>query len=281
MIALFAALPSELATLNMQILMSTVNARFDPARAGVSPSVFVVVNQIIPGWRDTDVRSYDRDATREFAVFDQQDGRGLARSRNRAIDLASDEICLFGDDDQIYVPNVCRLIEGAFERFPDADIITFTEKTSPGPEGVWRKPYPRRRRAHNLFSAGKVRSPEIAFRVSRVREVGLRMDEVFGPGATYISGEEFAFLVDALRKGLRVMFVPELISFNPMNSTASRGATDTNVMYSKGAMMKKVFGKLAPLAICAFAAKKMYQRRTLSPTLLVQMFRSWADYKPD
>ena len=264
----------------MQILMSTVNARFDPAKAGMSPSVFVVVNQVIPGWRDAVARDYARDAARQFAAFDRQDGRGLSRSRNRALDLASDEICLFGDDDQVYVPDVCGLIEGAFQKFPDADIITFMEKTSPGPEGVWRKPYPRRRRRHNLFSAGKVRSPEIAFRASRVRAAGLRMDEMFGRGAAYVSGEEFAFLADAIRKGLRVMFVPELISFNPMNSTASRGATDTNVMYSKGAMMKRVFGKLAPLAICAFAAKKMCQRRTLSPTLLAQMFRSWSDYKP-
>lgn len=262
----------------MQILMSTVNARFDPVRAGADPNVFVVVNQLVAdGAQGGTGKAYDRATAQSFAALDEKPQRGVSRSRNRAIELASDEICLFGDDDQVYVPDVCSRIEEAFGRHPQADIITFMEKVAPG--GPWRKPYPGRCRPHSVLSVGKVRMPEVAFRLSRVNEVGLRLDEAFGPGSTYISGDEFAFLFDALRRGLKLIFLPELISYHPMNSTAGRGATDKNVMYSKGPMMKRAFGRLAPLAICAFAAKKMYQRRTLSPTLLTQMFKGWASYE--
>ena len=265
----------------MQILMSTVNARFDPVRAGVEPKVFVVVNQLLAdgtqGEAGGALKRYDRAFAQRFAALDENTQRGLSRSRNRALDLASEEICLFGDDDQVYVPDVCARIEDAFARHPQADIITFMEKTAPG--GPWRKPYPGRRRSHSVLSVGKVRMPEIAFRLSRVKEAGLRLDETFGVGARYVSGDELLFLLDALRSGLKLIFLPELISYHPMNSTAARGATDENVMYSKGALMKRSFGKLAPLAICAFAARKMYQRRTLSPTLLRQMFKGWAHYK--
>ena len=262
----------------MQILMSSVNARFNSARAGVDPNICVVVNQLIPqGGDETTCKRYDRSTADGFATFDERRERGVSRSRNRAIDLASAEICLLGDDDQVYVPDVCDRVEDAFVRFPEADIITFMEKTAP--DGVLRKSYPRRTRPHSLISIWKVRAPEIAFRLSRVREVVLYFDEAFGYGSRYIANEESIFLADALRKGLKLIFVPDLISFHPMNSAASRGATDTNLMYSKGAAMKRIYGKLAPLFIIAFAAKKMVQRRTLSPTLLYQMFRAWVDYR--
>jgi len=262
----------------MQILMSSVNARFDSARAGVDPNICVVVNQLIPqGGDEATCKRYDRSTAAGFAAFDERRERGVSRSRNRAIDLASAEICLIGDDDQVYVPDVCDRVEAAFARFPEADIITFMEKTAP--DGVLRKPYPRQPRTHSLISIWKVRAPEIAFRLSRVREVALYFAEAFGGGSMYISDEEPIFLADALRRGLKIIFVPDIISFHPMDSTASRGATDINLMYSKGAAMKRIYGKLAPLFICAFAAKKMVQRRTLSPTLLYQMFRAWVDYR--
>ena len=261
----------------MQILVPTVNARFDPVRAGVDPNVCVVVNQLVPeGGDETTCKCYDRATAEGFAVLEERREQGLARSRNRAIDMASAEICLFTDDDQVQVPDVCDRVAAAFARFPEADIITFMEKTAP--DGVLRKPYPRDSRPHSMFSVWRVRTPEIAFRRSRVMETGLYFDSAFGLGSRYISAEEAIFLTDALRKGLKLIFIPEVIAFHPMNSTAQRGATDPNVMYSKGAAMKRLYGGLAPLAICAFAGKKMMQRRTLSPVLLRQMFRAWVDY---
>ena len=262
----------------MQILTSTVNARFDTARAGLDPTRCVVVNQLILEGSDEErCARYDRSVAAGFAAFDERRERGVSRSRNRAIDLAAAEICLIGDDDIVYVPDVCDRVEDAFARFPQADIITFRQKTAP--DGVLRKPYPYRPRPHSLVSVWRVGGPEIAFRRSRVREAGLSFDEAFGLGSRYGSDEEPIFLADALRKGLKLIFVPDTISFHPMNSTASRGTTDTTLMSSKGAAMKRIYGRLAPLAICVFAGRKMMQRRTLSPTLLCRMFRAWADYE--
>ena len=261
----------------MQILVSTVNARFDPVRAGVDPNVCVVVNQLVSeGGDETTCKCYDRATAEGFAVLEECREQGVSRSRNRAIDLASAEICLLADDDQVHVPDACDRVAAAFSRFPEADIITFMEKTAL--DGVLRKPYPRQSRPHSMLSVWRVRAPEIAFRRSRVLEAGLYFDPAFGPGSRYISADEAIFLTDAFRKGLKPIFVPEVTAFHPMNSTAQRGASDPNVMYSKGAAMKRLYGGLAPLAIFAFAGKKMMQRRTLSPILLHQMFRAWVDY---
>ena len=271
--------------------MSTVNARFDWAASGLAQDRFVVVNQLAaaswavrPGAASppASARRYDPAAARGFAALEEPCERGLARSRNRAIALASEEVCLFGDDDQRYAPDACERVEEAFAEFPDADILTFAERT---PEGALRRRYPARPRPHSLFSAGRVRTPEIAFRLSRVRDAGLRFDADFGFGAKYASGEELVFLADALRKNLKVWFVPRVISFHPGATTAARGHTDRRLMYSKGAMMGHVFGRAAPLAMLAFAARKTVQakrRRVEAAPFRVcmnEMVRGWSDYR--
>lgn len=297
----------------MQVLMSTVNARFDWVATGLDQDRFVVVNQLAPatyalrdpaprpahapeltptasrtsavasaGSPTSSFRRYDPAAAKGFAALDEPRERGLARSRNRALDLASDEICLFGDDDQRYTPDICERVEKAFARFPEADILTFAERT---PEGALRRRYPARPRPHSVFSSGRVRTPEIAFRLSSVRKVGLRFDVDFGFGAKYASGEEFVFLADALRKSLKVWFVPSVISFHPAVTTAARADTDRCLMYAKGAMMGRVFGRAAPLGVLAFAARKTIRaRRTRGDVAsfgvrMTEMLRGWSDYR--
>ena len=293
----------------MQVLMSTVNARFDWAATGLGQDRFIVVNQLAPAAYAlrrpvprpaqapappppetrapavapaASFRRYDPSVAEGFAALDEPRERGLAHSRNRALDLASDEICLLGDDDQHYVPDVVERVEEAFARFPEADILTFAERT---PDGTLRRRYPPRPRPHSLFSAGRVRTPEIAFRLSRVEKVGVRFDADFGYGAEYRSGEEYVFLADALRKNLKVWFVPSVISFHPAVTTAARGHTDRRLMHSKGAMMARVFGWAAPLGMLAFAAKKTAQARMARVEAasfrvrMAEMLRGWSDYR--
>ena len=271
--------------------MSTVNARFDWTTSGLAQDRFVVVNQLAETSRAARPdatpppvadRRYDPAVARGFAALEEPRELGLARSRNRAIALASEEICLFGDDDQRYAPDACERVEEAFAQFPDADILTFAERT---PEGALRKRYPSRPRPHSLFSAGRVRTPEIAFRLSRVRKAGLRFDADFGLGARWTSGEELIFLADALRRNLKVWFVPRVISFHPDTTTGARGGVDRRVMQSRGAMMGRVFGRAAPLAMLAFAVRKTVQAKIArveeAPfrVRVNEMWRGWSDYR--
>ena len=271
--------------------MSTVNAQFDWATSGLAQDRFVVVNQLAAAFRTmrpggtslpVSIRRYAPAVARGFATLEEPRELGLARSRNRAIALASEEICLFGDDDQRYAPDACERVEEAFAQFPDADILTFAERT---PEGALRKRYPSRPRPHSLFSAGRVRTPEIAFRLSRVRKAGLRFDTDFGLNGKYSHGEEMVFLADALRRNLKVWFVPRAISFHPDTTTGARGGVDRSIMQSKGAMMGRVFGRAAPLAMLAFAARKTVQARIARAEAapfqvrVNEMWRGWSDYR--
>lgn len=51
--------------------------------------------------------------------------RGVGLNRNNALMRATADICLFGDDDMIYINNYVDIIRKAFENQPDADIIAF------------------------------------------------------------------------------------------------------------------------------------------------------------
>lgn len=83
----------------MQILMSTVNARFAPPRARLDGAVFVVVNQIIPTGGDEAACKEYKTCHKVFAALEERRESGVARSRNRAMDMATEDICLLGDDD--------------------------------------------------------------------------------------------------------------------------------------------------------------------------------------
>ena len=258
----------------MQILMSTVNARFVPSRAGLDGSVFVVVNQIIPtGGDKTECKKYET-RHKVFAALEDRRESGVARSRNRAMDLATEDICLLGDDDQVYFPDTIDRVECAFAMHPEADIITFMERM---PQGNLRKSYPKQAMRHSVLSAMRVREPEIAFRLPRIRRFGLRFDEDFG-FSKYVIGEGYIFLVDAIKKGLKVMFVPEVISIHPAESTATMGSTAKNVMYSKGAMFRRALGPMSIPFLLAFFLKKTIQRRIPPWKFLYYLFSGWLDY---
>lgn len=259
----------------MQILVSTVNARFDPPVAGPARDRFVVVNQLIPGDGDdpTALRYGERGAG--FAALVEVCERGLSKSRNRALAAATSEICLISDDDVTYVPDVCERVERAFAAHPDADIITFAATT---PTGAPFRSYPRATMRHSGRSIGGVMSIEIAMRRPAVVAAGLRFDEAFGLGAPYKSGEEYIFLVDAMRAGLTAVFVPEAICTHPDDVSGGYLATDKMLIYSKGAMFRRVFGIGAPLYVLAFALRKSIQRRISVALLLAHMFRGWVDY---
>ena len=123
--------------------------------------------------------------------------RGLSKSRNLAMSLAEDGICLYCDNDVKYRKDYESRIMSAYERHPDADIIVFfirrPEREKPVIEGDAPLGY---------LKSMKIFSPEISFKKESLSRVGLKMDEDFGAGARFGMGEENIFLFDAKRLGL-------------------------------------------------------------------------------
>lgn len=164
--------------------------------------------------------------------------RGLSRSRNMAIRNSDADICLLCDDDEVLQPNYEEIILRAFRELPRADIIAFElgNKRTRLKSKVARVQY---------LDSLKLCSCQLAFRRERIIEKKLQFDPHMGSGSGNGCGEENKFLLDAMKAGLRVYYVPEQIAqLLPQESEWFFGF-DEQFFYQRGGATRYMLG-LAP-----------------------------------
>lgn len=202
--------------------------------------------------------------------------RGLTKSRNLAINNATGDICLISDDDAVYVSDYEQIILSAFSKYPDADIITFQIKTPDG--NKFNSFYPLMELEHNWRTSLRCASLEIAFRRESIKKSGLQYDVLFGLGSKYKMDDEIIFLNDALKKKLKLIYIPIPIVIHPVESSGSK--FDFELAYSKGAAFARMFGKRGYLFDFLFALKKwsFYKDEFSFYSFLRFMFSSTKEY---
>lgn len=243
--------------MKLQLLIATVDGAF--FERGYSPPFddCMVINQIRRPAADNP-RSATPPGSPRVQVFEYAE-TGLSKSRNRALQHAAADIVVIADDDVRHPPDAQDTVARAFAAHPRADIITFQAQT---PAGAPFKKYPPRARRHTARSIMRVSSWEIALRMESIRAAGLRFDERFGLGATFPTGEENIFLIDALRHGLSLRYEPQVIAVHPAESSGADFST-VDAVHAKGAAFRRMFGAaFLPVAL-AFAGKK-YRRSPFS-----------------
>lgn len=178
---------------------------------------------------------------RDDVKLSPMEGRGLCRNRNHAMEVAmsllddelEEAVFIIADDDERIDAGAFDRIREFYGRYPKLDVALWRMNDS---EQRAQKRYPSvltdyRLRPRYYYPS----SVEMTFR-SRVYVSGLRFDERFGLGSPALSsGEEEVFLTAALRRGLRVYIVPDVLCSTPMSTTGSR-VMDEKVLRSKGAV---------------------------------------------
>lgn len=227
----------------LQLLISTVNNHFLNRRYIPPFFDYLVINQL-----DENTERQDPDCNNIFSYKE----KGLSKSRNKALEKTTADICLISDDDTTFCNDTYEIIVTAFNENPLADIITFQTNT---PQGTPFKKYHPKKRWLNSLSAMRVTSFEIAFRTKSIATAGLRFDENFGLCAYFPTGEENIFLLDALRKGLKILYIPAPIVIHSEKSSGGN-FNDTNLVKAKGAMLYRMFGQWSYLLSLFFSIKK-------------------------
>jgi len=176
--------------------------------------------------------------------------RGISRSRNRALDHALGDILLLTDDDTELLDGFSRTLVEAFDRHPEADIITFQTLNQNGEK---RKAYSNQPFRHNLRTLMRVSSIEVALRRKSLEKIPHSFDESFGLGSRFPTGSETVFLSDALSKGYQILYCPEAIVRHPHDSSGRALFQNEDLMEAKGAMFYRIFGWKA-YAICIYFA---------------------------
>ena len=133
--------------------------------------------------------------------------RGVGLNRNNALMRADADVCLFADDDMIYEDNYVEIIEKAFCRHPDADVIVFNLKE----KVVTRKLITKECRVGylNYLRYGTAR---IAIHLDSIKKHGIYFNQCFGGGTEHCHGEDTIFLNACLNNKLKVYAVPDYIA---------------------------------------------------------------------
>lgn len=137
--------------------------------------------------------------------------RGLSKSRNMAIDRAWADICLLSDDDELFQHDVEERVLKAYADYPEADIIAFkVDNADTFGYGVnnSKRIYPNHAYKCGLIGCLHISSWQISFRRASIVEKAIRFDELMGSGTGHGAQEESKFLIDCLRAGLTIWFVP-------------------------------------------------------------------------
>lgn len=174
--------------------------------------------------------------------------RGVAKSRNAALERASGKYLLFGDDDITFDENGIERAVDYLEKHPDCSILLLRAVDE---TGVLRKNYVERESAIKLTNSARAATYEMMVRVDAIRAKGIRFDENFGAGVVNYLGDEFIFIADALRAGLKGVHLPVVIALHPKESSGSRWGSPEDLA-ARATVFNRVFGWKAPIFKAAF-----------------------------
>lgn len=197
-------------------------------RSGITGNV-LMVNQT-----DREQRSSIAQNNRKIRIIDTTE-RGLSNSRNMAIRHAEGDICLLCDDDERFEPNYESVILQAFARFPKADIIAFRVM---GQETRLKK----KSQPVGCLKSLRLVSYQLAFRRSRILEAGISFDPYMGAGSGNGAGEENKFLLDCLKNGLKIWYVPQTIAQVNHGPSTWFSGYDQNFFIQRGSATRYMLG---------------------------------------
>jgi hypothetical protein len=177
-------------------------------------------------------------------------GTGVARSRNVAIEHARGRYLLFCDDD--VTVDLSGVAEAVRHLQRTGHALALGQGTDP--TGSRRKKYPRHVTRLTPFNSAKAATYEMLIDLSQVRAKGIRFDVRFGAGTDLHLGDEYIFIVDMLRAGLRGDAVPMTFGTHPRMSSGTRWGSQTD-SHARAVALNRVFGRWAFFARMAFGLK--------------------------
>lgn len=152
------------------------------------------------------------------------EGRGAARNRNAALATVRTPLLLFADDDLSFSPQGLVALIARFAAEPEADFLCarLTDES-----GRLRKRYSPDGKRVRWWNAAKVGTPELALRPQGFAARAVSFDTSFGAGMPDHLGDEYIFLCDALRAGLKGRHVALVLASHPGESSGTEAGGDT------------------------------------------------------
>lgn len=185
--------------------------------------------------------------------------RGVGLNRNNALMRASADICIFADDDMVYVDNYDEIIIRSFEENPQADVIIFNLK-----EKIPSRYIITQKTKVGYFNYLRYGTARIAVRLESIKRNGIYFNECFGGGTEHCHGEDNIFINACLKKKLNVVALPEYIAeLTEERKSSWNNGYDTKYLEDQGALYRTLSQKYWKL-LCLQDALRRYKSYNMS-----------------
>lgn len=202
-------------------------------------------------------------------VYINRTDRGISKNRNEALAFIDSGIVTFADEDMIFVDNYDQIIKKAFAEVPDADGIIFNLNTiGYGVHGDGRRVNKKikRIRKYNVLNYGVTR---LSVKATSIKCANIVFHEYFGSGSKYCQyGEDSIFLMDMLKKGLKIYSYPIYIADTDQTSSTWFNGYDNKFLYDKGFLFYEIFKNLAILLCIQDLIRHPYLYRNNDLTMI-------------
>ena len=238
--------------MRVEVLISTMHQKSHDFLSKMNISTeAVVINQ-------TDFENYEEFVFLEnlVKIFCTSE-RGIAKSRNKALSNSSADIAVLADDDMQFSDDYENIVRSTFKKY-DADIIIFNFIDDDNESN--RKNFTAKK--INVFNYMNYGAARIAFKNDAVKNKNISFKETYNDIPLPTCGEDTLFLREALKKGLRIIAVPEAIAKleNDRNSTWFKGYTK-EYFFDKGVVLGIAHPILAiPFALFLVLRHKEYSK---------------------
>jgi glycosyltransferase involved in cell wall biosynthesis len=165
------------------------------------------------------------------------DQRGVGKNRNTALLYARGNVCLFSDDDVCYADGYAEKVVAAFDEVPNADVIVFN-LTSKSERTQKQNNRIKKCKKWNVLGFGTCR---IAIKLDAVQRANIWFTSLFGGGCKYPSGEDSIWLLEALRKGLKIYTHPLVIGELKQEGSTWFHGYDEEYFFGRGALLQAAF----------------------------------------
>lgn len=253
-------------TVKLQVLLSTMNQNdYSILEKTYLDSDAVVINQCT--YNEMQIFSFRNNKI----TWVNTTNTGLSSSRNMAIDNANGDICLIADDDLEYFKDYKKIIINQFNENPKVDVIAFQV------EGIEKqfKNYASKAYNVNYLNMMKISSVEIAFKLQSIKNAGIIFDELFGSGSVFSMGEENIFLLECIKKGLKIKYVPIKIARLHIGDSSWFKGFNEKYFIDRGAIFTAMSIRWSYLYIIQFALRKynIYSNETTFIQAITNMLK--------
>lgn len=195
--------------------------------------------------------------------------KGVAKSRNQAIDLAHGEYLIFSDDDITFSTDGLQAAIEYLDSHPEVSLLLGQATDE---SGTLRKRYPQTVEKLGRLNSARAATYEMIIRVADVRRLGVRFDEDFGAGAKNYLGDEYIFVVDLIKAGGTAVFAPITLAQHPTESSGSRWGSAQD-RKARALIFTRVFGVLAPFVRLPFGLRRRRELGSIKNLLLFVLGR--------